>query len=92
MGDAIELLANRRIDPCVIVPMHVAPHAGRAVKVLAAVNIDQSTTFGPGNHQRLVFGHLCKRMPHMLPVPLRKFGVRRIHASEKMQFRNTSQR
>ncbi len=57
-------------------PVDVAPQAAHAVEIRPAVDIDQRAALGPLDHQRLVLGHLRKRMPDDLAIPLQQFVAR----------------
>ena len=46
MGDPVELVADRRVDPRVAVAVDVAPQRGDAVDVAAAVGVDQVGALG----------------------------------------------
>jgi hypothetical protein len=48
----------------------VAPQTADTIEIFAAVYIKQGATVGPFDQKRLVFGHLCERMPHVFPIPL----------------------
>ena len=73
MGHPIELRTNRRVDLRVVVAVHVAPHAARAVEILAAVDIDQPATLRTLDHERLILGHLREGVPVMAAVPVTQF-------------------
>ena len=69
MGHLVELLANGRIEPRVMVAVNVAPDAGASVEICAAVDIDQCAAVGPFDHQRFVLGHLREGVPEVVAVP-----------------------
>ena len=70
MGDAIELLAHRRVDRRVAMAVDVAPQRGDAVEVAAALGVDQ---LGPSADSIMtVLGHpvalLGERMPEVIVI------------------------
>ena len=74
VGDPVELLAHRRVDPRVAMAVDVAPERGDAVDVAAAVGVDQVGALGPLDHQRLFLAPallLGERVPEVVAVELR---------------------
>ena len=74
MGDAIQLLAHRRIDRRMAMPVQIAPQAAHPVEQTPPVDRGQPASLGPLNDQRLVLGHLGEAVPNVGDVPGGKFG------------------
>ena len=77
MGDAVELLAQRRVDDGVAMAVDVAPERGDAVEVAAALAVDQVGALAALDHQRLFLDPallLGERVPEVVAIELR--GVR----------------
>jgi hypothetical protein len=72
MGDAIELLPDRRVELGVPVAVHVTPHAAAAIEIGVAVNVIERAAFRPFNDQRLILRHLREGMPDVLTVEAAK--------------------
>src|SRR4051794_34906151 len=73
----VELPADGRIDLRMTMTVNVAPQAADTVDVPSPVNVDQRASFSPLDQQRLVVGHLRKRVPDVLLVPA--FQVSKFH-------------
>src|SRR6478609_280280 len=73
MRHTTHLLTNCRVYLRMVVAVNVAPHAARAINVRSAVDVDESTTLGALDHERLVIRHLRKGMPMMLAIPIANF-------------------
>ena len=69
VGDAVELLAERSVEPGMAMAMHIAPQAARAVDVAVAVDVDQRAAVALLEDQRFVLGHLGEGVPDELAVP-----------------------
>ena len=68
VGDAVELVADRLVDPGVPVAVDVAPERRDAVDVASAVRVDQVGSLGTLDHERLLVTPallLGKRMPEV---------------------------
>ncbi len=72
MGHLVELLADGRVEPRVAMAVDVAPQAGHAVEILAAVDVDQRAAVGPLDDQRLVLAHLGEGVPDDVAIPAAK--------------------
>src|SRR4051812_29668060 len=70
VSNAIELLTNRRVDTRVVVAVDIAPHAARAIEILATIDVNQPASFSALDDQRLVFRHLREGVPMMPKVPI----------------------
>jgi hypothetical protein len=81
MGDTVDLLPDRRVDARMAMAVDVAPHAGSAVQVLTAVDVNQPALLGARNDEWLVLGHLSEGVPVMVAVPAAEFdaGSLRVH-------------
>ena len=72
MGYPFELLFDGCIDGRMIVAVHGAPQATDSIQVAIAIDIDQLTTIGLLDNQRLVVGHLGECVPDNAAVQLGK--------------------
>ena len=80
VGDAVELLADGRVDRRVAVAVDVAPERGDAVDVAAAVGVDQVGALAALDHQRLFLAPallLGEGVPEVVLVELRGVGRHR---------------
>jgi hypothetical protein len=68
VGDPVELLAQRRVDAGMAMPVDVAPQRGDPIDVAATVAADQLRPLGPLDHRRLFLDPallLGERVPQM---------------------------
>ena len=74
MGHLPGLVGEGRIEPRVAVAVDVAPHAGRAVEVAVALDVDEPAALAPLDQERLVFLHLGEGVPDVVAVPVQQVG------------------
>jgi hypothetical protein len=71
----LQLGPHRRVDPCVPVPVHVAPQRRYAVQVTPSLDVDQVGALAPLDDQRLFLDPrplLRERVPDPIPVQPRE--------------------
>ena len=78
MGDSVELLADRRVDQRVAVPVDVAPKRRDAVDVAPSRGVDQVGALGALDYERLLTGPVAlwgERVPEVAVIQVRN-GLR----------------
>ena len=75
MRDLVQLVANGLVDAWVVVSVHVAPEAADTIQVRLVVGVKECTSVCAFHNEWGVLGHLCKRVPDMLPIPCVEFIV-----------------
>ena len=74
MGDLVELLGDRPVDPLVAMAVDVAPERGDAVEVAPSLGVDQVAALAALDHQRLFLAPallLGERVPEVVAIELR---------------------
>lgn len=70
MGYFRDLRLERFIEPRVAVAVDVAPQTTYAVEISIAIDIDKPAAFSALDDQRIILGHLGKRVPDNMAIPV----------------------
>jgi hypothetical protein len=71
--DPVELCPDRRVDPRVAMPVHVAPQRRDAVDIAAAVGVEEVGALSLADHDRVLADpvpHLRERVPEVVVIQL----------------------